>query len=380
MQAPKNIAELRRFLGMVTYLGKFTSNLSHKVKPLRDLLSAKNEWTWNDSQQNAFLQVKQVLSNAPVLALYDPTSETVVSADASSYGLGAVLMQKQADHQWKPVAYASRSLTPTEEKYAQIEKEALGITWACERFSEYLIGLAFRVETDHKPLVSLFGAKNLEELPARIQRFKMRLMRFTFTISHTPGKELTVADALSRAPTHSASAADEQLCQDAEMFVNTITTNLPATAQYLLEIAKKQDEDKPCSKVKQFCKTGWPKQPKMPDSLKAYHSVSAELSVNNDLLMRGNRIVIPPTLRQDMLERLHEGHQGITKCRLRAQQSMWWPGLSSQLETLVSNCPVCCQVRIQHPEPLMPTKFPDLPWQKWQVIYLFGMEFITCWS
>ena len=130
-------------------------------------------------------------------------------------------MQKQPDHQWKPIAYASRSLTPTEEKYAQIEKEALGITWACERLSEYLVGMHFRVETDHKPLVSLLGMKNLEELPVRIQRFKMRLMRFTFTISHTPGKDLTVADTLSRAPTHSASVADEQFCQETEMFVKT---------------------------------------------------------------------------------------------------------------------------------------------------------------
>ena len=147
------------------------------------------------------------------------------------------------------------------------------------------------------------------------------------------------------------------------MFVNTITINLPATAHYLTELAKKQDEDKIYSQVKQFCKTGWSKQPKMPDSLKAYHSVSVELSVYNDL-MRGSRIVIPSTLQRDMLERLHEEHQGNTKCWLRAKQSMWWPGLGKQLETLVSNCSACCQLRVQHPEPLIPTEFPELPWQK----------------
>ena len=97
----------------------------------------------------------------------------------------------------------------------------------------------FRVETDHKPLVSLLGMKNLEELPVRIQRFKIRLMRFTFTISHTPGKDLTIADTLSRAPTHNTSIADEQFCQETEMFVNAITTNLPATEQFLTKIAKK---------------------------------------------------------------------------------------------------------------------------------------------
>jgi len=141
---------------------------------------------WNDSQQSAFNQIKQELSSTPVLALYDATHNTIVSADASSYGLGGVLMQKQADHQWKPVAYASRSLTPTE-KYAQIEKEALGITWACKQFSEYLVGMHFKVDTDHKQLVSLLDNKNLEELPARIQRFKM-LMQFAFSIYHTPCK------------------------------------------------------------------------------------------------------------------------------------------------------------------------------------------------
>ena len=171
LKAPTNVTELRRFLGIVTYLGKFTSNLSKKVKPLRDLLSTKNQWVWGNTQQSAFLQIKQELSNCPVLALYDPSRDTMVSADASSYGLGAVLTQRQEDQQWKPVAYASRALSPTEERYAQIEKEALGITWACERFREYLVGMLFRVETDHKPLVSLLGEKNLEELSPRLQRF-----------------------------------------------------------------------------------------------------------------------------------------------------------------------------------------------------------------
>ena len=149
----------------------------------------------------------------------------MVSANASSFGIGTVLAQKQSNHQWQPVACASKSLTSTEEKYAQIEKEALGITWACERFSEYLLGMLFKIETDHKPLVSLLGVKNLEELPVRIQHFRMRLMRFTFTISHVPGKDLTIADTLSRAPATTASDADVCFCQDADMFVNVLFIN-----------------------------------------------------------------------------------------------------------------------------------------------------------
>lgn len=364
IRTPANITELRRFLGMVTYLSKFSPNLSQKVKPLRDLLSTKNEWVWDKCQEDAFNQIKQELSNTPVLALYDPGKDTTVSADASSYGLGAVLMQKQDNHRWKPVAYASRSLSLTEQKYAQIEKEALGITWACERFSEYLIGMNFRIETDHKPLVSLLGIKNLEELPARIQRFRMKLMRFTFTVSHIPGKDLTIADTLSRAPTATASNTDTQLCDDTEMFVSTIMSTLPATEQRLTEIIKKQEEDELCTQLKRYCQSGWPDKYQVPQALKPYYSVSAELTIQHGILMRNNRIVVPYTLRQDMLERLHTGHQGITKCRRRALQSVWWPGLSRQLEDLVTNCAECCRCRTQHAEPLMPAQFPKVPWQK----------------
>ena len=364
IKVPTNVSKLRRFLGMVTYLSKFSPNLSQKVKPLRDLLSTKNEWVWDKCQEDAFVQIKQELSNTPVLALYDPSKETIVSADASSYGLGAVLTQKQDNQQWKPVAYASRSLTPTEQKYAQIEKEALGITWACERFGEYLIGMQFEIQTDHKPLVSLLGAKNLEELPARIQRFRMRLMRFTFTVSHIPGKDLTIADTLSRAPTGTATNADSQFSQDIELFVNTVMSSLPATEQRLTEITQKQQEDEVCKKLKQYCQSGWPNKHCVPETLKPYYSVSAELTIQHGILMRNNRIVVPSSLRHDMLDRLHTGHQGITKCRRRALQSVWWPGLSRQLEELITNCAECCRTRNQNAEPLMPAPFPELPWQK----------------
>ena len=153
------------------------------MKPLRDLLSSKTQWIWGEPQQ----QIKHSLTTTPILALFDPNLMTTVSADASSFGLGAVLLQKQANGETRPVAYISRAMTPTEQRYAQIEKESLALTWASKRFEDYLIGLQFTIETDHKPLVSLFGKKLLDELPLRVQRFRMRMMRFSFTIVHVPG-------------------------------------------------------------------------------------------------------------------------------------------------------------------------------------------------
>ena len=124
-----------------------------------------------------------------------------MSADASAYGLGAVIRQKQDNGEWKPIAYASRSLTSAEARYAQIEKEALSITWACDRFRDYLLGMTFHRETDHKPSLSLLSSnRRLEELPLRVQQFRLRLIQYQFTISHVPGCNLHTPDTLSRSP------------------------------------------------------------------------------------------------------------------------------------------------------------------------------------
>ena len=127
---------------MVNQLGKFLPNLAEKTMPLRELLQKDAAWLWDTPQQRAFEEVKRILTTAPVLALFDPTRETTVSADASCFGLGAVLMQKQPEGTLKPVSYISRSMTATEQRYVQIEG-ALALTWACERFSDYLVGLEF---------------------------------------------------------------------------------------------------------------------------------------------------------------------------------------------------------------------------------------------
>ena len=135
---------------MVNQLGKFSHRLAELSQPLRKLLSAKRSWVWGPPQEQAFAEVKAELTQPTILALYNPQAPTKVSAVASSLGLGAVLLQ-QSNEAWRPVAYASRSLTETERCYAQIEKEALAITWACEKFTDYILGHDFQFETDHKP-------------------------------------------------------------------------------------------------------------------------------------------------------------------------------------------------------------------------------------
>ena len=365
MPCPTNITELRRFLGMVNQLNKFSPNLASHLKPLHELLSSRNQWRWDGAQENSFLKVKAALTSSETLCAFNPSLDTIVSADASSYGVGAVLRQKQPEDQMlRPVAYISRVLSDTEKNYAQIEKEALAVTWACERFQNYLLGLHFQIETDHKPLVPLLSAKPLDQLPIRVQRFRLRMMRFDYVITHVPGKNLQIADALSRSPVSSATTADSELQKDVSAYVDLLMQSLPATDHQLQVIKDAQNSDATCSQIKSYCQHGWPDRLKLQGILKNYLPVKDELSITNGLLLRGYRLVIPQSLRSEMLQKLHAGHQGISKCRQRASQSVWWPAIGKDIEETINRCMVCCKAQYQHAEPLMSSDFPDYPWQR----------------
>ena len=267
---PTCASDVRRFLGMLNQMSKFSPNLAETTKPLRELLNKKSHWIWGEPQRRAFDAIKNALCSSPILALFDPNRETEVAADASSFGLGAVLRQKQSNEEWQPIAYISRAMTPTEQRYAQIEKEALALTWACERFADYLVGMSFQIRTDHKPLVPLFSSKSLDELPLRIQRFRMRMMRFDFSISHTPGKELVTADALSRAPVSKASSDDLQKNHETQAYIDVVYNSLPATERRIQEIEKQQRQDEVCKQLIAYCKNGWPDKDVIPEPVKPY--------------------------------------------------------------------------------------------------------------
>ena len=247
---------------------------------------------WGDEQERAFQSTKTSLSSSEVLTRYDATRPTVISADASSYGLGAVIRQKQPGGVLRLVAYISRSLKGAEQHYAQIEKEALGVTWACERFQDYLLGKTFHIETDHKPLVPLLSNKPLSELPLRVQRFRLRLMRFNYTISHVPGKELSTADALSRLPVTEPSLKDVEFQKEVRAYLGAVVQSILATEKRLTEIQTAQMSDSTCQTLTQYCDKGWPSRSTLPGEMKPYYSVRNEITVHDGLLFHGSRIII----------------------------------------------------------------------------------------
>lgn len=362
MEPPQNVTEMRRFMGMANQLGKFSPRLAELSQPLRELLSTKRAWMWGPHQEQAFSQVKAELTQPTVLTLYDPRASIKVSADASSYGLGAVLLQ-QTNDSWRPVAYASRSLTETERRYAQIEKEALAVTWACEKFTDYLLGCKFQIETDHKPLVPLLTTKHLDNLPPRVLRFRLRLAKFDYSVQHVPGKLLYTADALSRAPTDSEDPS-QSLEEEVEVFIEGVTCALPASEQRLETYRTGQAQDAVCARVQKYCLTGWPEKHLVEPDLLPYWKVRGCLTLHNDLLLYNRRIVVPVALRRETMEKIHAGHQGMERCCLRLRSSVWWPGARTQMMQMVQQCAVCAKAANHtKKEPLMTSPLPAYPWQ-----------------
>ena len=364
MQPPTSVPELRRFMGMVNQLGKFTPNLAESTQPLRALLSKSSAWTWDSAQLIAFQQVKDELSKPTTLALYDPGAPTKVSADASSYGLGAVLLQ-QSNDRWKPVSFASRSMSKTEGRYAQIEKEALATIWACEKFANFILGKHIQVETDHKPLVPLLGFKHLDSLPPRTLRFCLRLDRFSYDINHVPGKEMYTADTLSRAPISQPRATDSTILEElAELCVRRAISYLPANSQRVQTYRQEQTKDPVCKILFEYCQHGWPDRKDADPVTGPYWEAQGELTVGDGLLMLGSRMVMPKALQLETLRKIHEGHQGIARCTLRAKTAVWWPGISRDITDFIKKCPECARDTIHNKELLISTSLPKYPWQK----------------
>ncbi len=151
----ETLKQLRSFLGLVLYYGKFLPNLASLLSPLHDLLKKATRWRWSRECEHAFQQAKELLSSAAVLAHYDPRLPLRLAADASEYGVGAVLSHVYPDNSERPIAYTSRTLTASEWNYALLEKEALLLVFGVRKFHQFLYGRQFTLYTDHKPLTTI---------------------------------------------------------------------------------------------------------------------------------------------------------------------------------------------------------------------------------
>ena len=177
----------------------------------------------------------------------------------------------------------------------------------------------------------------MDTLPPLVLRFRIRLMRFLYKINHVPGKMLYIADTLSRAPlsTHSADGVET----DTEMFVQAVISGIPANKQYLDDCRKAQSQDRICSQLLEFRKSGWPSHRQPKGDIKKYQQFHSSFSVCDNLLLFGTRIVVPPSKQAETLQKIQQGYQGFQKCRLRVSESVWWYGVTQDLERFIKECP-----------------------------------------
>ena len=330
--------------------------------PLQAMLKKDNVFHWEDQQTRSFQQVKTLIAkaNTTPLRYYDRDLPVTVQADASLRGLGACLIQKHKGKD-QPIAFASKSLTDAETRYANIERELLAIVFACQRFSTYLLGRSFIAESDHKPL-EMIAMKNLANAPPRLQRMLLELQRYDVTIKYRPGKEMQLADALSRCPAR----ASQEIKLD--MRVDYIAFTKP----WIEKLKDSTQRDPILATVYQLTQQGWPHQRRhVPRMARRYWDFRDELSTDDGLLLKGPRLIIPGELQEEYLSRLHEGHLSANKVQENAKQHMYWTGIDADIEDYTKRCQECIK-RSQVPkEPLQPHDIPEGPWRK------LGMDYFA---
>ena len=302
------------------------------------------------------------------MAYFDPNKETELTTDASLVGLSAILSQRTPGQNDRHlVAYASRSLSHVEQHYSQTEKEALAIVWAVERLHLYLCGKQFTLYTDCKPVQMIFSNARSKP-PARIERWNLRLQGYNFHIVHTKGSQ-NPSDFLSRHPGLVEPKREEVMAED---YINFLSLHAVPRAMTLTELQEATKADKTLQQLMQVIRSGEWNTVQSPQldgvnetQMRQFVNVKDELMVSSDsdLILRGNRIVIPASLQQRAVEIAHEGHQGIVKTKKLLREKVWFPGIDEMAKRAIKNC-IACQANgpENHPEPLKMSLLPPTPW------------------
>ena len=366
--APITAAEVRSLLGTVTYFSRFIPDLATVTQPLRALTVKDAPWEWTDKQQNALDTIKERLTSDTVMTYFDPEKITELIVDASPVGLGAMLTQRSSlTDNPRVLSYASKSLTPVEQRYSQTEREALAVVWACEHFHIYVYGKPVTVVTDHKPLERLYNS-SCAKPPVRIERWALRLQNYDARVVYRPGKE-NPADYMSRHPNREAVDSNQQQ-RVAEEYVNFVARYDTPIAISLDQIKKETLLDPTLQAVTSAVKTGKWYETKENDVVNEDFDILHRdrdlltLLSSEDLILRGPRIVIPMSLRERIVGLAHEGHQGIVKTKQLLREKVYFPRMDKFVEAKIERC-IPCQAATprNQREPLIMTPLPDYAWQ-----------------
>ena len=368
---PKNTHELQTFLGTTNFYSRFVPNYGDVVEPLRKLLRKDTPWAWSHEQDTAFRLLKEKIASPPVLAHFDPTADTCVTTDSSGVAMGAVMSQVINGVE-RPVAFASKTLSPTERKYSTSEREALACIFACEHWHMYLYGRRFVLRTDHRALTTLLDTNGSGHRPLRLYRWSDRLYQYNYKVEYTPKDKNRVADMLSRLGHESTMSPDKEDTDESQILA-IMSEPLCHVQLTMDELTRESTKDTTIQQLCTYTQTGWPG--KIPQELQPYARCKDELSVYNSCcLARGTRSVIPVNLRPQVLKMAHDGHPGVVRMKQKCREAVWWPGIDHDIERYVKDCEPCVisgKSTKPVPAPLQPIPWPEKPWHHLQ-IDIFG--------
>ena len=345
---PKNVRDIRAFLGTAGYYRKFIKDFSSIAAPITELTKEKVKFDWTSSHQAAFITLKNAMQTAPVLILPDPKLPFVIHTDASGFAVGAVLMQDQGKG-LQPIAFLSKKMLPAETRYPVHEQELLAIIHALSSWKHYLYGTKFKVMTDHH---SLRYFKTQQNLSGRQSRWKDTIANFDFDIEYMKGELNPVADGLSRRPDHMHSS---QLLQEgaSPAAVNSVVVSSTQLAADIIQAAL-VDDTYQAALVKQRTRTD-------------------PIQVKDGRLTYNDRVYVPNdvTLQTRIMQECHDsplgGHLGKQKTIEQIKRRFYWPGMDAVIEKYVTSCDSCQRNKPSQQSPiglLKPLPIPNRPWQQ----------------
>ncbi|XP_037978548.2 uncharacterized protein K02A2.6-like isoform X1 [Plutella xylostella] len=373
-KAPTNITMLRSFLGKINYYNRFLKDMASTLAPLYEC-TKKNKFQWTKDCDKAFNDIKIKLSSVDSLRHFDLNLPLILTCDASSTGLAAVLSNRDVDGTVRPIAYASKKLNSVEQRYSAIDKEAMAIIFGVTKFYNYTYGRMFELETDNSALVRIFGPnKGIPKMAAkRLQHYAIFLSAFNYKIRHIK-TNVNPADFLSRSWVETGSNNLDFNCiyfqeTDNSMCVYTNSSNLKNVDWKVIQ--HETQKDVILSKIVRYTMDGWPEKKLIDTELFVFYNRKDEISMDRGCLFWGHRIIIPTVLRESVTEELHQSHFGIVRMKQMARSYFWWPNLDSEIDMITKNCIICLNNHKNPPKtPLKPWPVPPSPWYRLHADFL----------
>lgn len=324
---PKNVHEIRQFIGLASYFRQFVQHFGIMAQPLTKLTRKNVPWNWSTKEEEAFRLIKDKLIARPILAIYSPDARTEVHTDACQIGFGGILLQEQADKKLHPVANISKQTTPEESRYHSTELETLVVVWTLQKLRVYLIGIKFVVVTDCNAVRSTLSKKDI--IP-RIGRWWLRLQEYEFDVVHRSGNKMQHVDSLSRNPVEKAE--ESATVADVVSLYNTLSeadwlTLLQQTDPAVNEIVKSL---KKSSDVDDFDK-----------------NIKSNYVLKNNAVYRivGNdeKFYVPRSARWRVVNNYHDsfGHIGLDKTVSKIREYYWFPRMKNYVKNYIGACTEC---------------------------------------